>query len=219
MYFCLVLLSCQNSSSQSKNVKQTTDTTNTEAIVSSDTIGVVTDHYMDTSLLNKKNSSKYGYYMFTRSTDSTVNLIWGNDTFSRQIVESTDTRILQRISLMWESPDFLILQYGTGSQEWINIALPLNKTGKDLAFSDGFDFDSVRNMVFCPGFVDTALIVRNLRTGQSQNVIQKGIRCGAANYMNCIVGVSIDSGYIYYTWQPDLDKEDEAYERTTKLRL
>ena len=172
--------------------------------------------------LNKKNISvNSNYFLLAKSTDSTVHLIWGNDTIKRTLNEEIDLRTAERLHKVWESNDYLILKYGTGSGVWINIILPLNNQEDVQEFGNGLCFDSIYNLLGIQQQGDTILFVQNLKTKERQYIIDKEHHCDAVLNNSCIDTIGIRNKKLYLKWVIPNNFADEktVYEKTISLKL
>jgi hypothetical protein len=111
----------------------------------------------------------------TKATDSTVFLYWGNDNLKRRYHFDVDLSSAEKRHIKWTSKNYLILEYGTGSGVWVDIALPIDKKEKPQEFVNGVCFDKTSNLFASEGYDDTILIVKNLKTKKEQFIIEKNI--------------------------------------------
>lgn len=171
--------------------------------------------------LNKRNwTPAKSYYLMTKASDSTVHLYWGNDGLKRKYNADLDLRSAEKIHVQWANENYLILQYGTGSGVWVNIALPLDKEAKTHKFCNGIYFDEIDNLIVSEGYGDTILIAQNLKTGRKQFIIDKKHCCTVYNSA-CVDEVTIKNKVLYVTWAPDncSDGKKKTYTKKVKLQL
>jgi hypothetical protein len=165
-----------------------------------------TSHYADLYPLvirdlNKKIVTENGsYYILTRFSDSTVKITWGNDKTKRIYDEPLDLMFAERLRVKWENNDYLILNYNTGSGAWLNVVMPLNNNEHVQEFNNGVCFDKHHNLFVTEEFSDTVLAVRNLKTQETQFVVEKDRPCDAASNNACLDTIGIDKKVLYYKW-------------------
>lgn len=172
--------------------------------------------------LNKKHfTGKGSYYMLTQFSDSTVKLVWGNDAIKRVCDDPFDFMFAERLSVKWENKNYLILDYYTGSNAWINVALPLKKQEQVQEFRNGLCFDEKNNYLVTEEVGDTVLSVHNLKTRQEQFIIEKQRPCESGMNYGCIDSISIHDGVLYYKWvTPRMDiKPNRKVERREQLKI
>ena len=170
--------------------------------------------------LNRKNITKNGcYYMLQQVSDSTIKIIWGNDTLKRIYDEPLAFMFVERLSVKWENKNYVILNYGTGTSAWSNVVLPIDTKQQVQIFTNGIYFDLKSNLLVTEEVGDTILAVRNLKTLQSQFVIEKGQRCASANNSDCIDTVSINDKTLYYKWVTPRNFSDRDSSSNKRMRL
>jgi hypothetical protein len=170
--------------------------------------------------LNKKHINESGsYYMLTKQSDSTIQVIWGNDTLKREYSEPLEFMFAERIHKQWSNNDYLILQYGTGTGAWQNLVLSLNSREPVQVVDNALSFDSAHNILAVEQFGDTVFTVYNLKTQQRQFIIERARPCGAAQNSACIDTVSVNNKELYYKWATPHRYSDRKRSLEKRVRL
>jgi hypothetical protein len=141
------------------------------------------------------------YFTLIPEADSTFKLSWGSTSTNRVYNKPFDLLFAERISLEWESQEYLILHYWTGSNSWAEIILPLNATQQVREVQNGRYFDGKQNLLVFEGFSgDTIFQVLNLTTNHQQPIIEQGRLCDALTQSWCADTVYINSNSLCYTF-------------------
>lgn len=207
----LVLLACSSGQQNKPNVDTAA---HPSAMLNSDQFSLIQQ------ALDKKEMNENGsYYMLTRKSDSTVQVIWGNDTLMREYSKPLELMFAERIHKEWNNNDYLILQYGTGSGTWQNLALPLNSKDSVQVFENALSFDTAHNILAIEQLGDTVFTVHNLKTQQKQFIIESARPCDAAQNSACIDTLSIINKELYYKWLTPNKYSDKKSSLEKRVRL
>jgi hypothetical protein len=139
------------------------------------------------------------YYKLIPSTDSTCKIEWGNTKLKR-ISEDFDFYFARRLSLNWENKDFLVLEGGSGSDTWFNLILPLDTLSGISDVWNPMAYNKERNLIAIEGYADTILVIRNIKTGKSQPIIDGINKCESVFNHYCIDSISIQNKEVYIKW-------------------
>lgn len=186
-----------------------------------------TSHYADLypsviQDLNKKHIAPNGSYcILTQFSDSTVKITWGNDSIKRVYNKPLDFMFTERLNVKWENKDYMILDYNTGSNAWLNVVFPLNSKELVQEFGNGLSFNEKGNYLVTEGVGDTVLAVHNLKTQQEQFIIEKQRPCESVTNYACIDTINIKDKVLYYKWvTPRTDiTPNSKVERHRRLKI
>lgn len=159
------------------------------------------------------------YYLLAKSSDTTVNIIWGNDTLKRVFFENIELPFAEKLHLSWVNNEYLILKHSTGSGSWINIIMPFNKTEDVQEFSNGLYFDSINNLFVTEQYGDTILLIRNLKSRDKQYIIEKEKPCESALNSSCIDNIRINNKQLYFRWIVPYKLSDKKVTQERKIPL
>jgi hypothetical protein len=173
--------------------------------------------------MNKKKLTPNGnYYLLNLHSDSMFTITWGNNKLQRTYEEPIDLMFLERLSVSWESKDYLVLDYSTGSNAWTNIVLPLNEKQSTQTYANALCFDKEYNLLVTENNSDTVLTIHNLKTLNMQYIVEKNSGCTSPDKTACLdTAIEIRNKVLYYRWiTPEQSaKKQQSIERKVSITL
>jgi hypothetical protein len=160
------------------------------------------------------------YYKLIPSTDSTCKIEWGNNKLKR-ISEDYHFAFARRMRLEWENKDFVVLRGGAGTGSWFNVILPLDSLAEESGIWNPMAYNKKSNLIAEEGDADTIVVIRNIKTGKSQPIIDKMNKCESAFNNYCIDSISIQNKEVYIKWVLPHKMSDDfkVIEKRVKIKI
>lgn len=161
------------------------------------------------------------YYRLILASDSTCRIEWGNAKVNNSTKSDYHFHTARRFRINWENDDFLVLKAGTGSDTWFSLFLPLDSLAEESIIHNTLARNEERSLVVAEqsSGTDTIMFIYNLKSGQTQYIVDKE-KCEAFHHY-CLDTVIVKEKEMYYRWVVPHKYMDNprTIERKLKIRI
>lgn len=129
-------------------------------------------------------------------------LIWGTSEFKNYQIFDNFVLDKEKIHVEYKNNDFIILKRGTGSDDWINIILPIKKNAEVVRINQILAFDSIKNIAVSQNYnsEEYPFQLINLKTLEKDSIKFDTKNCESANIIYCIDKIYFAKNTLFINW-------------------